>query len=325
MSGASADAESLPRAQRGVVPVICGPTAAGKSAIALALAERHGRSILVADSRQVYRRFDIGTAKPTPDEQRRVSHQGIDLADPTERFSAARWAESAEGSLRAAAPGQTPIVVGGTGLYLRALFEGLFDDPSAADDRRAALLTWLDARETGELRKWAQRLDPPRAHLGRTQLLRALSVALLSGRPMSELHLTHARRPAWRPRYLVIDPGPALHRRIADRLDQMLRSGWVEEVRSLSDIPDDAPAWKSTGYRRLRDVVRRTMTETTARERVLIDTRQYAKRQRTWFRHQLPADVTTRVDPTTADAESRIEQWWGTLQQRRPEERSDEG
>ncbi|HEY6210782.1 MAG TPA: tRNA (adenosine(37)-N6)-dimethylallyltransferase MiaA [Vicinamibacterales bacterium] len=325
MSGASAGADGPPRGEGGVVPVICGPTAAGKSAIALGLAERYGRSILVADSRQIYRRFDVGTAKPTPDEQRRISHHGIDLVEPTERFSAARWAEAAEASLRAAAPGRTPIVVGGTGLYLRALFEGLFDDPSAADDRRTALLAWLDSRETGELRRWAERLDPSRAHLGRTQLLRALSVALLSGRPISELHLTRARRSAWRPRYLVIDPGPALHRRVADRLDEMFRSGWVEEVRSLSDIPDEAPAWKSTGYRRIRDVVRGTMTETAARERVLIDTRQYAKRQRTWFRHQLPADVTTRLDPTAADATDRIEQWWGTVHRRRPEERSDEG
>ena len=303
MSGGSAGAD--------LIPVICGPTAAGKSAIALSLAQRHGRSILVADSRQVYRHFDVGTAKPSPAERRLVPHAGLDLVPPTERYSAAHWAAFADDVLRGAT--SAPIVVGGTGMYLRALFEGLFDDPSTDDDRREALAEWLDGRSTDELRRWTERLDPGRARLGRTQLLRALSVSLLSGHRISDLHQTRATRSAWRPRYLVIDPGAALHRQIEHRLDAMLAAGWLDEVRSLADLPDDAPAWKATGYRALRDVARGASTQSSAREKILIETRQYAKRQRTWFRHQLPDELTTRVDPSAPDAADRISAWWSTV------------
>ena len=277
------------------------------------LAARHGRAILVADSRQVYRRFDIGTAKPTAEERRRVPHFGLDVADPTERFSAAQWAEHAEHVLGTAGAGALPIVVGGTGMYLRALFEGLFVEPTVDEQRKQTLLTWLDARPTEELRRWAAELDPVRAPLGRTQLLRAVGVALLTGERISRLHETRARKPGWRPRYLVVDPGPTLQGRIDHRLDAMLGSGWLDEVRSLDGLPDDAPAWKATGYRALRDVVRGTTSLDQARESILIETRQYAKRQRTWFRHQLPEEQTMRVNPGQSDADAMIDRWWESV------------
>ena len=277
------------------------------------LATVHGRAILAADSRQVYRRFDIGTAKPTQDERGRVPQMGIDLADPTDRFSAARWASVVEGDLTQAPPNRRPIVVGGTGMYLRALFAGLFTDPTVHDDRRASLLEWLDLRSTEELRHWTTRLDSPRAHLGRVQLIRALAVALLTGHRISQLHETRAPMPRWIARYLVVDPGPVLHERIGQRLDAMLHGGWLDEVQSLTDVHDDAPAWKATGYRALRQVVRGTMSLTDAREHILIETRQFAKRQRTWFRHQLPAEHTTRVNPESSDAASVIGDWWATV------------
>ena len=307
MSGDSADAETI--------AVICGPTAAGKSAIALALAASQGRSILVADSRQVYRRFDIGTAKPTAEDLNRVSHDGISVADPTDRFSASRWVAAAETSLVGARRDRRPIVVGGTGMYLRALFEGLFIDPSADDDRRGPLMGWLDGRSTEELRRWTQELDPARAHLGRTQLLRAVAVALLTGDRISRLYGARVGGSRWTARYLVVDPGPALSARIEHRLDAMLDRGWMDEVRSLGDVPDAAPAWKATGYRVLRDVVRGRMNLRDAREHILIDTRQYAKRQRTWFRHQLPERSTTRVNPAAPDASAVIDQWWAVARQ----------
>jgi tRNA dimethylallyltransferase len=300
-----------------VVGVICGPTAAGKSALAMRLAERHGRAIIAADSRQVYRRFDIGTAKPTPDERRRVAHTGLDLAEPTERFSAAQWAAHASETLAHARRDALPIVTGGTGLYLRALFEGLFDEPTMDGPRRRALLEWLDGQTTARLRAWVTELDPARAALGRTQLLRAIEVALLTGERISGLHRLHASRegrPRWRARYLVVDPGAALHQRIASRLDSMIASGWLDEARALDGVPDDAPAWKATGYRTLRNVVQGTMNLHDARERILIDTRQYAKRQRTWFRHQLPEASTIRVNPEAADAERIVADWWASVQ-----------
>jgi tRNA dimethylallyltransferase len=297
-----------------VVAVICGPTAAGKSAIAMGLAAKYNRAILVADSRQVYRRFDIGTAKPTAGERRRVTHFGLDLAEPTERFSAAQWTESAEVTLGAAAAARLPIVVGGTGMYLRALFEGLFVEPVVDEERKQRMLIWLDSRPTEELRVWASELDPVRATLGRTQLLRAVGVALLTGERISRLHQTHARRPDWRPRYLVVDPGPPLHSRIRSRLDAMLSAGWLDEVGALDGLPDDAPAWNATGYRALRSVVRGITSLDEARETILIETRQYAKRQRTWFRHQLPGEQTTRVNPEQPDADALIDAWWESVQ-----------
>jgi tRNA dimethylallyltransferase len=300
LSGGSAVADA--------VPVICGPTAAGKSSFALVLAERYGRPILVADSRQVYRRFDLGTAKPDAADRGRARHLGIDLVEPTERFSAAQWSAVAAHELEHG-DANGPIIVGGTGMYLRALFEGLFDDPSSQAVGRPELDAWMDQRSTEELRRWTGAIDPDRAHLGRTQLLRALSVAFLTGHRISDLHGSRARNPRWRPEYLVIDPGPALHGMIERRLDAMLAAGWLDEVRSLADLPDDAPAWKSTGYRALRDVARGTSTQAEARERILIETRQYAKRQRTWFRHQLPPDQTTRIDPTTSDAMIQVDAW----------------
>ena len=291
------------------VAVICGPTAAGKSDLALRLAARQGRAILVADSRQVYRGFDIGTAKPTRDEQRRVRHHGIDVVEPVQRFSAAQWAALADAVL-AEYGASPPIVVGGTGLYLRALFEGLFDEPDLDPGRRAATLAWLEGQPTGELRRWVTVLDPARAALGRTQLLRAIEVALLTGSRISELHASRATVTRWRPRYLVVDPGASLHDRIARRFDSMIEAGWLDEVRRLRGVPDDAPAWKSSGYRTLRDVADGLVSLDEARERILIETRQYAKRQRTWFRHQLPEELTTRIDPAAAGVDERVDRWF---------------
>lgn len=289
------------------IAVICGPTAAGKTDLALRLAEQHKRAILVADSRQVYRAFDIGTAKPTAAERQRVRHLGIDLADPTERYSAAQWATVANLALEQRT--RSPIVVGGTGLYLRALFDGLFAEPELDAPRRRAMLDWLDDRSTEELRRWVAQLDPARSALGRTQLLRAVEVALLTGTRISELHTTRATVSHWRARYLVIDPGPSLNDRIAKRFDSMIEAGWLDEVRALRSVPDDAPAWKSSGYRTLRDVVDGVLSLDEARERILIETRQYAKRQRTWFRHQLPEDRATRINPDI-DAPGRVAAWW---------------
>ncbi len=292
--------------------IICGPTAAGKSAIALALAERYHGCIISADSRQIYRGFDIGTAKPTLADRTRVPHAGIDVADPTERYSAARWAESAEGWLVAARAAQrSPLVVGGTGLYVRALVTPLFREPALDPARRDALAAQLASRTIEELRAWCARVDPPLAGLGRAQLLRAIEIATLTGARLSDLHATEERAAVHTARYLVVDPGPVLAARIEARVDAMLGAGWGDEVRRLSArVPADAPAWKSAGYRWVREMVEGRTRERDARERIIIETRQYAKRQRTWFRHQLPADRTTRVSPEEPQVNRIVEAWW---------------
>lgn len=300
--------EAPPRPWR----VICGPTAAGKSAIAMALAERHQLLLMSADSRQIYRGFDVGTAKPTAAERERVPHRGIDICEPLARYSAhdwandvPRWATEAHGLDRDA------IVVGGTGFYVRALVEPLHEMPALDPARRAQLGAWLDALDREVLADWCRRLDPARAHLGRTQRLRAVETALLTGVPLSASFSSTSRPATALARYLVIDPGPVLAQRIADRVDAMIAGGWPEEVQQLLvQVPSDAPAWKASGYSTMRAAVQGQLSMRAAREAIVIETRQYAKRQRTWFRHQLPAESVTRIDSSASDAVEQAERWW---------------
>ncbi|MFL5607748.1 MAG: tRNA (adenosine(37)-N6)-dimethylallyltransferase MiaA [Gemmatimonadaceae bacterium] len=293
--------------------MICGPTAAGKTVAAMHLSQIAEIAVISADSRQVYRRFDIGTAKPTADERTAVPHYGIDVLEPTERASAAWWAAEADAWMRdAIARGRTPVIVGGTGLYLRALFGELFEEPPMDPERRRALQRELESLSVPELRRWVQRLDPARVHLGRTQLLRAIELPLLTGRRISELHRAQRRAPRWRARYLVVDPGAVLASRIEQRTRAMFASGWPNEVRDLMrTVPHDAPAWNATGYATVRETEQSAgpqLTRNAAEERVIIDTRQYAKRQRTWFRHQLTGeDVTPIAHPRD---EKGLADWW---------------
>ena len=296
-----------------VVRVICGPTAAGKTHAALHLARVADIAIVGADSRQLYREFDIGTAKPTTDERRMVPHFGIDVLDPTERSSAAGWADRADSWIREAlGAGRTPVVVGGTGLYLRALFGELFAEPPMDPEARLALQRELAPLSVEELRRRVEALDPERAHLGRTQLLRAIEIATLTGRRVSELHRERRTPPRWRARYLVADPGvPALAARIARRTQAMFEAGWADEVRELMRrVPGDAPAWNASGYGAVRAMVAGELTTAEATTRVIIETRQYAKRQRTWFRHQLQGEDVTQVSTADDDWMSHAHAWW---------------
>ncbi|MEO7083359.1 MAG: tRNA (adenosine(37)-N6)-dimethylallyltransferase MiaA [Gemmatimonadaceae bacterium] len=293
------------------VLVVCGPTAAGKSSVAMWIAEQRPTTIISADSRQIYRGFDIGTAKPTVVEQRGVPHRGVDIVDAAARYSAAAWADAAGTWIDdARGQGREALVVGGTGLYLRALFDGLFEEPALDPVRRAELATTLAAMQTAELRRWVESIDPPRAPLGRAQLLRSIEIALLTGHRLSDLHRLCARQPRWQARYLVVDPGPALAGRSVARIDSMFQLGWQNEVIRLTrDIPADAPAWNAAGYGVVRNLAAGEITRASAIEQILIETRQYAKRQRTWFRNQLPSDRVTRVDPLDVNWKSTVERW----------------
>ena len=300
---------------RGLAPlrVICGPTAAGKSAIAMRLATRHPIAIVSADSRTVYRGFDIGTAKPHTADRERVPHFGLDVAEPVERYSASMWAESADGWIaESEALGRVPVVVGGTGVYIRALVAPLFDAPVLDEERRRNLDAVIGTFSVAELRRWCAALDPAKATLGRTQLLRAIETALLTGERLSVLQAARARAPRWAPRYLVVAPElERLQAWIATRVVAMLDGGWPEEVeRLVRAVPPDAPAWKATGYGVVRQLVEGTLSRAAAVEAITIETRQYAKRQRTWFRHQLAGAPATVVDPTAPDADALVERWW---------------
>ena len=295
-----------------VIRVICGPTAGGKTATAMALTRVAAITVISADSRQLYRGFDVGTAKPTERERLAAPHLGVDVLEPTERASAAWWADQADRWIDdVVAEGRTPVVVGGTGLYLRALFGTLFEEPPMDSGDRAAIQASLADHTTEELRRWVAQLDPERAHLGRTQLLRAVEVALLTGRRVSDLHRENVKPPRRRARYLVVDPGPSLASNIAHRTRVMLSSGWPEEVRRLMrTVPEDAPAWNASGYRTIREAVEGRLTWAEAEARVVIETRQYAKRQRTWFRHQLAGEDVTKFSTHEPNCEARAAGWW---------------
>ena len=297
------------------VAIICGPTGAGKSAIAMALAERAGALLISADSRQVYRGFDIGTAKPSRADRMAIEHRGIDVIDPGERYSAAQWCASATAWMRDAEDrGRPVVIVGGTGFYLRTLETPLFESPELDPARRVEVLAALDAQSTDALRLQCERVDPSRAHLGRTQLLRALETFELTGRPLSAWQHERARPPQVRPHYLLVDPGAVLRERIAARVRQMLDAGWESEIEDLSrSVPLEAPAWNACGYAMLYSALSGAMPRAGAIERTIIDTRQYAKRQRTWFRHQLPPDRVTPLDPDTTGAVSRAANWLETV------------
>ena len=292
--------------------VICGPTAAGKSAVALALAARPGALSIGADSRQIYRGCDIGTATPTPAERASIEHRGIDIADATERFSASRWASVAVDAVHEArSRGMDPVVVGGSGFYLRALFAPLFDEPPLDPARRADLQRFLAELSLSELRRWCAAVDPAVAHLGRTQLLRALEVGTLTGTRLSRLQAERSRPARFTARYLLVDPGATLQARIARRVREMLDAGWEGEVRDLMrSVPADAPAWNASGYGVIRRLAEGQIGRDAAIQEIVIETRQYAKRQRTWFRHQIGNSSVVLLDPDASDAAAVAERWW---------------
>jgi tRNA dimethylallyltransferase len=292
--------------------VVCGPTAAGKSALATAIADREPIAVISADSRQVYRGFDVGTAKPAAEERARVPHFGIDLVEPGDRFTAADWADAVPGWIAATrSQARTPVIVGGTGFYLRALTAPLFVEPGIDATRREQLREYLGQLSAGEVRRWCEAIDPARAVLGRAQWERAIEVALLSGHRISELHAARPRASCVTARYLVVDPGPVLAEWLTSRVDTMLAAGWLDEVAKLAQqVPATAGAWSATGYEALRDVVTGTRSLDEARGEVVVRTRQYAKRQRTWFRHQLAGERVTRLDPRVPDAIARAMAWF---------------
>ena len=293
------------------IPVICGPTGSGKSAVAMWLSQRREVLVISADSRQIYRGFDVGTAKPGAADRAKVPHRGIDVAEPAERYSAAQWAALASDAIKEAmAARRMPLIVGGTGFYIGALFRPLWDEPELDHADRQALQAALDELPLEELQRWCEELDPARAHLGRAQLLRAIEVALLTGERLSDMHVARARPVQYRPSYLLVDPGMELQSRIAARASAMFDAGWPEETqRLLETVPPEGPAWKATGYEVMRSYVRGELDRASALERVLIETRQYAKRQRTWFRHQLEQERVQRVAPDTTGWQETVDRW----------------
>jgi tRNA dimethylallyltransferase len=280
-----------------LVPVICGPTAVGKTAVALALAALWNMEVVSADSRQIYRNLDIGTAKPTRKERQKLTHHGIDLIKPGERYSAGRFARDASGWIRDIRQrGHRPVVVGGTGLYIRALADGLFKEPTLDPARRVELERWTGELENGELVRWAGRLDPGFRGGGRQRAQRAIEVAILTGRALSYWQQAARTGGAIRPWYVVLTvPRPILHQRILRRSREMVQRGVIEEVAAVmaEGQAENAPGLDAIGMREAVAYLQGRIPRDAVAETIATSTRQYAKRQETWFRHQLSGTVLT--------------------------------
>lgn len=272
-------------------PVIVGPTGVGKTATVVALASFLPITVISADARQLYRGLDIGTAKPDPDTLTRVPHRGLDLVDPGERYSAGRFARDAAGWIaEARAAARQPVVVGGTGLYIRALAEGLFREPPFDAERRDRLRAWSESLEGADLARWAGRLDPRFPGGGRQRAARAIEVALLTGHALSWWQREARDSGTLHPWYIHLTvPREVLHRRLAARVDAMLAAGFVDEVRRVlaSGVAPDAPGLDGVGYREVVAMLNGRLAERELRDAILVSTRRYAKRQDTWFRNQL--------------------------------------
>lgn len=295
------------------MPVIVGPTAVGKTAVALALAAHWPLTVISADSRQVYRGLDIGTAKPSPAERRTVPHLGLDLVEPGERYSAGRFARDAAGWLDALSGEAQPVVVGGTGFYVRALADGLFREPALDPARRARLRAW--ARAADGLGRWAARLDPAYAGGGRQRAARTVEMALLTGRPLSWWQARARAEGIMHPWYVRLTvPRPVLHRRIEDRVHAMLAAGLVDEVHGVlaRGVAPDAPGLDAVGYREVVDFLASRRSREQLAAAITAATRRYAKRQETWFRHQLlgrPVITLDATDPPATLARRIVELW----------------
>ncbi len=272
---------------------IVGPTASGKSALGISLAQQLDGEVVACDSTQLYRGFDVGTAKPSVEERGGVPHHLIDVLDPREEATAGGYRERAISVLEdLRARKKLPIFTVGTGLYLRALLEGLADVPLRSEELRERLWASAGRHPPGHLHRILKRMDPPSAEKimpgDRQKLVRAIEVCLLAKKPLSEV-VRSGRSPLQGWRVLKIGLSPereALYERIHARTETMLAAGWLEEVRGLidSELPADAKPFDFIGYRELRALLQGEMKIEEARAAIQQATRRYAKRQLTWFR-----------------------------------------
>ena len=300
-------------AAKPIVPVVVGPTAVGKTAVVTALAEYWPVTVISADSRQVYQRLDIGTAKPEADVLERVPHLGVNLVAPGERYSAGRFAKDAARWLVELDPNRRAVIVGGTGFYVRALADGLFREPPMDTGRREQFRRW--ATDANGLGAWAARLDPAYRGGGRQRASRTVEVALLTGRPLSEWQRRAKAEGVMRPWYIrLTTPRQYLHARIEARVAAMLRAGWIGEVQELlhHGVAPNAAGLDGVGYREVVSHIQGALPKAELREAIAVSTRQYAKRQETWFRHQLlgfPVITLDATDPPNVVARRIVELW----------------
>jgi tRNA dimethylallyltransferase len=300
----------MPADRRPLAIFLMGPTASGKTALACALSERFPLGLISVDSALVYRGLDIGAAKPDATTLARYPHALIDIRDPAEPYSAADFNADAQTAMqRIGEAGRVPLLVGGTGLYFRALQRGLSSLPEADAGLRARLAKEAAVIGWDAMHRRLAELDPPAAERikpGDAQRIqRALEVITLTGQPLSaQQHGGRGQAFPWRVLKLALVPGDRapLHARIATRFDEMLRHGLLEEVHALrrrGDLAPDLPALRAVGYRQAWDHLDGKYGAAELRDRGIFATRQLAKRQITWLRSELDARV---LDPERGDS-----------------------
>jgi len=275
--------------------VVVGPTASGKSALGVKLAERFRGEVVACDSTQLYRGFDIGTAKPGSSERRGIPHHLIDVLGPKDDVTAGGYRQRALRILEdLRRRKRLPVFTVGTGLYLRALLEGLADVPERSEELRERLRASVEEHPPGHLHRVLKRLDPEAskkiAPADEQKLIRAVEVCVLARKPISEVHRTgRAPLEGWRViKAGLMPPREKLNERIHARTDAMLEQGWMREVQALLEIglSEDSKPFDFIGYRELRAVLRGETTLEQARGAIQQATRRYAKRQLTWFRKE---------------------------------------
>ena len=282
------------------MPLLCalvGATGVGKTKLSLSLAKELRAEIISMDSRQIYRDFCIGTAQPSKDALRTIPHHLVDFYPPTESFSVGEFVREVKTLLRKN-PETSYILVGGTGMYLQALTEGLAEIPPVSEDVREHCEKMLAEEGLESLFKKVQEVDPDSAQTilpqDRQRLLRALEVSMQTGRKFSEIR-NDRKGGVGRVKTFWLDrERTTLYANIDKRVLQMVEDGWKEEVEALLErVPLNAPAWQSLGYKEWISCIQGKMSEKEVIETVQQGTRRYAKRQITWFRHQTVAE---RVD-----------------------------
>ena len=274
---------------------IVGPTATGKSALGIAIAQRFAGEIVSCDSTAVYRGFDIGTDKVPPSEQRGIPHHMVDVVDPTEEYSAARYAREAAAVIRdITSRGKLPIVVGGTGFYYRALTRGLFEGPSRDEPLRRRLERVAAVRGATRLHRWLAQVDPASAAriapADVKRVVRALEVWILTGRPLTE-HFAETASPL--PEYDVLAVALQIApeqtgERVARRVHAQFEQGLLDEMRGLlaGGVPETALPFTGLVYRQALEHLHGLRDEAATRELIILENRKYSRRQLIWFRKE---------------------------------------
>jgi tRNA dimethylallyltransferase len=291
------------------VLTIVGPTAVGKTSVAIELAVRRKAEIISADSRQIFKHLDIGTAKPTPEQRRKTKFHLIDVVEPDQEYSCGQFARDAEHKIGQIRERKTwPVICGGTGLYIRALFHPLDDLPKSNREAKRHLLEMLDEYGIAHMYRklkqvdpqWAQRITPQ----DKQRILRGLEVYELTGKPLSRLIGKRKKRGRFLPYYIGLNlPREILYERINARFDQMIEQGLVNEVEQLlrNGLAPETSALRTIGYKEIVEHLRGGLTLAQAIDKAKQRTRNYAKRQITWFNRIPDLEWHSPLEPGLVD------------------------